>query len=787
MFRRMMLVLALAGAAQLAAQTPAPVSKIVDAPQLLKDLQILSADDMQGRQAGTEGGARARAFVIDRFKASGIQPFGATYEQPFTYTAGRAGGPSRDGVNVIGRIDGTKTANRFIVITAHYDHVGVRNGEVFNGADDNASGTAALFALAKYFSANRPQTSLIFAALDAEESGLRGARHFVANPPVDQASLLLNVNMDMIGRDPKDLLYVAGTHGQPYLKPFIEKIAAAAPVKLTMGHDDPAQKNIENWMGSSDHAAFCQAKIPCLYFGVEDFENHHKASDDYETMTHGFYVRVVETMVLAVREFDANIDAIAKAAGRGGAPAGAEIRAGEAVEIAVPGGKVAGTLLMPAAATGKVPAVLIIAGSGPTDRDGNSAQLPGKNNSLRLLAEALAAEGIASVRYDKRGIGESKVPGLKEADLRFETFAQDAASWVSFLRNDPRFSTLTVIGHSEGSLIGMLAARAARADGFVSVSGPAQRPSDLLRQQMGPQLASMPDIAKANEAALASLEKGELVTAIPALPVFAQLYRASVQPYLISWFKYHPAEEIARLSVPVLIVQGTTDVQVPVAEADMLGKAPGTRVEIIGGMNHVLKDVSEPARQLASYSDPSLPIAPKLVEHVVTFVRGLGAPGRPQPRRPPGQRVSLRTAILVDAGGTQIGIEHAQPSKRGREIWGALVPFGKWWMPGADEATTLTTSDAITLGSLAVPAGDYTLYLAPAADETVLIINRDVGVFHTVYRPARDLGRVPMTLRRLDAPVEKLTFAVEPSPTGGVLKLTWDDREYSAPFTTAGR
>jgi len=291
---------------------PAVKSALIDAPQLLKDLETLSADDMQGRRVGTPGGEKARAYVVERFKASGIAPLGSTYESPFVI-AGRNGGPDVNGVNVIGLIEG-RDKSRYIVITAHYDHIGVRNGEVFNGADDNASGTAALFALGKYFKTHTPANSLIFVAFDGEESGLRGARAFVAKPPVAVESMIINLNMDMIGRDPKDLLYVVGTRQQTFLKPFIERIAKDAPVKLVMGHDDPTEK--ENWTTDSDHAAFCQAKIPCLYFGVEDFDQHHKATDDFATMTHGFYVRAVETMVRAVQEFDKSLDEVAKARGK---------------------------------------------------------------------------------------------------------------------------------------------------------------------------------------------------------------------------------------------------------------------------------------------------------------------------------------------------------------------------------------------------------------------------------------------------------------------------------------
>ena len=307
-----------AGPSGSAAQLPNVKSTVIDAAQLVRDLQRLSADDMQGRQVGTPGGEKARAFVIERFKASGLLPFGGSFEAPFKFSAGRGTQQTeRSGVNVIGRIEGTRSRDRYIVITAHYDHIGVRNGDVANGADDNASGTAALFALAKYFTANRPANSLIFAAFDAEESGLQGARAFVAAPPVELEKLAINLNMDMIGRDPNDLLYVVGTYAQPFLKPFIGRIQAKAPVILAMGHDDPTQKGIENWTSQSDHKAFCDAKVPCLYFGVEDFGQHHRVTDEFETMTHHFYVRAVETMVIAVKEFDTNLDAVLKARGKG--------------------------------------------------------------------------------------------------------------------------------------------------------------------------------------------------------------------------------------------------------------------------------------------------------------------------------------------------------------------------------------------------------------------------------------------------------------------------------------
>lgn len=288
------------------------------------------------------------------------------------------------------------------------------------------------------------------------------------------------------------------------------------------------------------------------------------------------------------------------------------------VQLATPTGTIYGTELV-AEPDAPQPVVLIIAGSGPTDRDGNSALIPGQNNSLKLLAEGLAEQGIASVRYDKRGIGESAAAGPEETDLRFETFVDDAALWVDQLQSDDRFSSVTVIGHSEGSLIGMLAAEETGADNFVSIAGPAQKASDIIRDQLSQ--SQMPEgLWQENERILSTLEQGNPVASVPA--ELATFYRASVQPYLISWFRYTPSEVIQSLTMPVLIAQGTTDIQVPVSEAQALKAAkPDAELVIIEDMNHVLKAVPlDDDRQAASYSDPTLPVVPELIESISQFV-----------------------------------------------------------------------------------------------------------------------------------------------------------------------
>jgi pimeloyl-ACP methyl ester carboxylesterase len=266
-----------------------------------------------------------------------------------------------------------------------------------------------------------------------------------------------------------------------------------------------------------------------------------------------------------------------------------------------------------------MPVVLLIAGSGPTDRDGNSAMLPGKNDSLKMLAEGLAAKGIASLRYDKRGIGESRSAMTAEQELRFETYIDDAAAWAKQLKKDPRFSKVVIVGHSEGALIGAVAARKAAAAAYVSIAG-VGRPADaVLRAQLMGKLP--PDLRETSDRILGALKDGNTVTEVPAS--LAALYRPSVQPYLISWFRYDPAEEVKKLTIPVLIVQGTTDMQVSVDDARALAAAkPDPKLEIIEGMNHVLKMVADPTKQVASYSDPSLPVAPRLVDAIAGFVLG---------------------------------------------------------------------------------------------------------------------------------------------------------------------
>ncbi len=276
-----------------------------------------------------------------------------------------------------------------------------------------------------------------------------------------------------------------------------------------------------------------------------------------------------------------------------------------------------GTLEIPAT-TIPLPVVLFIAGSGPTDRDGNNPVM--KNNALKLLADSLKAHGMASLRYDKRAIGKSQTAGSKESELRFEHYINDAAGWIELLQKDKRFSFVTVLGHSEGSLIGMIAAAKAGANAFISAAGAGESADLILKRQIEKQA---PQFAETCNFIIDSLKAGHTVQNVN--PMLQSLFRPDVQPYLISWFRYDPQAEIARLHVPILIIQGTTDLQTNTADAAMLAKAQEkANLKIISGMNHVLKDAPDDLQQnFATYNNPDLPINQEMIAAITSFILSL--------------------------------------------------------------------------------------------------------------------------------------------------------------------
>lgn len=279
----------------------------------LDDVRILSADDMQGRGVGTPGSEKARAYILSRFAEIGLSPIGDKFEQPFILT--KRDGSTVQAVNLVARIKGTKPG-KAMVVSAHYDHLGVRNGEIYNGADDNASGVAGLLAVAEAFKAKPPEHDVILAVVDAEESGLRGAKAFAAAPPVPLESIVLDVNFDMLSKNPKNELYAAGASAFPVLRPILDKVAKTAPVTLKLGHDTDADGKHNNWTDQSDHYAFGEKGVPWVYFGVEDHAEYHRPTDDFATIPQDFFKRSVATVVQASLALEASLDEVAKSAGR---------------------------------------------------------------------------------------------------------------------------------------------------------------------------------------------------------------------------------------------------------------------------------------------------------------------------------------------------------------------------------------------------------------------------------------------------------------------------------------
>jgi hypothetical protein len=293
------------------AAASAPVAATAaDYTQLMDDLRILSADDMQGRDTGSEGGAKARAYIVGRLEALGVQPSPMGRLQPWEMQGRtREGTKTFSGTNIIGVIPGTRVSDKYIVVTAHYDHVGVNDGQVFNGADDNASGVATMLELAKRLKANPPEHSVLIVALDGEERGLLGAKHFVEAPPVPLSSISMNLNFDMTARADSDgKLWVTGTYQHPYFRPLLERIAPRGTVSLAFGKDTPEDKGADNWVEASDHAAFHRAGLPFLYFGVNYHPDYHRPSDDFEKVVPATFQSSTELAIEGFRALDHWLD-----------------------------------------------------------------------------------------------------------------------------------------------------------------------------------------------------------------------------------------------------------------------------------------------------------------------------------------------------------------------------------------------------------------------------------------------------------------------------------------------
>lgn len=276
---------------------------LFDQKVLIQHLKVLSADSMQGRKTGTPGSQMASDYIKSQFKKIGIQPMGDSFDSKFEFQT--KDGNTVKGLNLIGIVKGKTLTDEYIVVSAHYDHLGVREGNVYNGTDDNASGSSALLSVAEYLKKNQPLHNVILVAFDAEEWGLQGAKAFVKNPPVDLSKIILNINMDMLARPDNNILIACGTFFYPQLKSFVEKVNPEGNLKWRFSNDDPEKyKGKDNWTNSSDHGPFHAAKIPFIYFGVDDHPDYHQSTDDFSKVNPDTLTSCVTMVLNSVIELD---------------------------------------------------------------------------------------------------------------------------------------------------------------------------------------------------------------------------------------------------------------------------------------------------------------------------------------------------------------------------------------------------------------------------------------------------------------------------------------------------
>lgn len=292
----------------------------INADELLENIQILSNDSLGGRLFSSEGNYKARKFIVKKFKEKGLQPVNGVYEQEFSSTLTKktrqetfpinkkplgnfSNVPDTTvvGGNALGMLKGQ--TNKTFVITAHLDHLGTRDGKIYNGADDNASGVAALFTIAEYFKNKTTQHNLLFAAVDAEEIGSLGAEFFLKNYK-NKENIVLNINLDMIAHSDYDPdLFGSGLYHYPELRDPLEEIYSEK-INLLFGHDDPNNKEQADWTFSSDHRVFYREKIPFIYFGVPDHKDYHRPSDTFATINQEFYIEAVKIVIQAIENLD---------------------------------------------------------------------------------------------------------------------------------------------------------------------------------------------------------------------------------------------------------------------------------------------------------------------------------------------------------------------------------------------------------------------------------------------------------------------------------------------------
>jgi Zn-dependent M28 family amino/carboxypeptidase len=287
-------------------QTAGATPRDTATARLMSRISALAADSMEGRRAGTPGSKRARRWIIAQLTAMGAKPAGQSFEQ-FVKLPPREGLDTA-GANIVVRIAGRNSNGPVLVATAHYDHLGVREGQVYNGADDDASGCVALLTIAERLLRQPPQHDVILAFVDAEESGMHGSRTLVTAPPVPLSRIAVNINLDMISRQDTKALWVAGTSHYPFLKAPAETVAKGSAIPIKFGHDTKDLKPGDDWTNSSDHRAFHDKRVPFLYLGVEDHADYHKPGDDADKIDPEFYRSAVDFAYRLLRALDERLE-----------------------------------------------------------------------------------------------------------------------------------------------------------------------------------------------------------------------------------------------------------------------------------------------------------------------------------------------------------------------------------------------------------------------------------------------------------------------------------------------
>jgi Zn-dependent M28 family amino/carboxypeptidase len=291
----------------------------LDGEAILATIQTLASPEYEGRRTGTPGGIKARAWIASRFKQAGLASIGGRYVFPFSFRHRSIKGlvdPNRafqtdysDVANVVGLCKGTAGGGRAIVVSAHYDHLGVRESIVYPGADDNASGVAVMVTVAEHCLREPLVHDTLFVAFDAEELGLQGSKAFIAHSPVPLDRLGLDVNLDMVSRSDKRELFAAGLYHWPAFTAPLEAVAKRSQLTLLFGHDKPPALagGVEDWTNQSDHGPFHAANIPFVYFGVEDHADYHQPTDTPEKIDVTFLRQAAETILDAVITLDRSL------------------------------------------------------------------------------------------------------------------------------------------------------------------------------------------------------------------------------------------------------------------------------------------------------------------------------------------------------------------------------------------------------------------------------------------------------------------------------------------------